>query len=304
MRCASANAGNTQTWISWLPALPMILSLAILCDFSPSIRGQNQSPQIRLEKAIENARSITNVEIQYDDLLWIKGKTISAAESNEWKRAMSTSYPFANDYTRISHITYSASGEKYRVESHTESSQTTNSVIFGEMAFDGKLWSGVSDFNNGSPSMTQQDGDNPNDLENPENPLVQPFLFLSRSSDDCVPCALRFVDLRSPDVLSGLILPDGENSNGVIHLSFPGLPRNGVNQLWSIAIDADDPDFKPTNISNIAYAGGLVRHNVEMIYTLSDYTNIGAYHFPMKLAWTQMDIPTNKLLAPTLRMTG
>jgi len=287
----------------------MILSLAILCGFSPSIRGQNQSPQIRLEKALENARSITNVEIQYDDMLWIKGKAISAAESNEWKRTMSTGYPFANDYTRISHITYSASGEKYRIESHTESPQTTNLVKLEEKAFDGKLWSSISSQaatleQDSRASMAQQDGDNQNDLENPLNPLLQPFLFLSRSSDDCVPCALRFVDLRSPDILNGLNLPDGENSNGVIHLSFRGLPRSGVDQLWSITIDDADPDFMPRRISDTVYAGNRLPFDAETSYTLSGYTNIGAHHFPTKLAYTAFYLPTNHLLAPTLASTG
>ncbi|HZQ48451.1 MAG TPA: redoxin domain-containing protein, partial [Verrucomicrobiae bacterium] len=149
-----------------------------------------------------------------------------------------------------------------------------------------------------------QDGDNQNDLENPLNPLLQPFLFLSRSSDDCKPCALRFVDLRSLDILNGLVLPDSENSNGMRHVSFPGLPLNGVNQLWSITLDNADADFKPLSISRTMYVGSGLPYALETTYTLSDYTNIGAYHFPMKLAHMDFKVPTNKLLAPTLASTG
>ncbi len=302
----TTNAGSAQAKIPWLAASsPIIFIFAILFGLSTTARGQNTSPRIRLEKALENARSITNVEIQYDDVLWIKGKPISAAESNDWERAMHTSYPFANDYTYITHNKYISSGGKYRAESRGESPQKTNINNFTEMAFDGKLW---SEFNKrgGSMdgSMVQQDGDNQNDLENPYNPLLQPFLFLSRFSDDCKPCALRFIDLRSPDILNGLVLPDSESSNGMRHVSFPGLPLNGVNQLWSIAIDDADPDFKPRSISRTMYAGSGLPYAVETTYTLSDYTNIGAYHFPMKLAHRDFNVPTNKLLAPTLASTG
>ena len=186
-------------------------------------------------------------------MLWIKGKPISAAESNDFTRTMKTSYPFSEDFTRTFHITYTSSGEKYRAESRNESSQSTNFIKFEEKAFDGKLW---SEFRSSGALMAQQDGDNPNDGENGYNPLIQPFLFLSRMSDDFFPGSLRFVDLRSPDVMNGLILPDAESSNGVLKVSFPGLALNGVNQLWNITMDAADPDFTPRTISNISHADG------------------------------------------------
>jgi len=290
--------------IPGLAASPIFFILVILCGFSAAACGQNAPLQIRLEKALESARSIANVEIQYDDVLWMKGKPISAAESNEWIRTEKTSYPFANDYTRISHITYIAAGEKYRTETRNESPQTTNVFKLAEKAFDGKLWSELSHFNNGEASMVQQDGDNQNDLENPLNPLVQPFLFLSRFSDDCHPCALRFVDLQSLDILNGLVLDDSESSEGTRHASFPGLPFNGSNQLWNITIDDTAPDFKPLTISKTMYGGSGSSNSFETKYTLSDYTNVGTYHFPTKLAYENFDVPANKLLAPTLMSTG
>jgi cytochrome c biogenesis protein CcmG/thiol:disulfide interchange protein DsbE len=280
-----ANAGNAQVITPALPVSPIILVLAILCGFSDAARGQNLSAQMRLEKALENARSITNIEIQYDDVLWIKGKPGS---------------PFTDDFTRTSHMTYTASNGKYREECRNESPQT-NIVKFTEKAFDGKLWSG---FSTGTRSMSQKDGDNPNDGENPSNPLIQPFLFLSRASDDCTRCNLRFTDLRSPNILNGLILPDAQSSNGVLHLSFPGLPLLGSNQLWSIALDVADPDFKPRSISRTIYGGSRSPFNFEATYILSGYTNVGAHSFPTKLAFRVLDVPTNKLLLPTLDSTG
>jgi thiol-disulfide isomerase/thioredoxin len=296
----TANMGNAQAKIPRLATSPIIFILLILCGLSGIARGQNAPLQIRLEKALENARAITNVEIRYDDMLWIKAKPISAAESNNFTRTMHASYPLANDFTRTEHITYIAAGGKYRCECRTESPQTTNILKFIQTAFDGKLW---SEFNGGN-WMVQQEGDRPNDGENPYNPLIQPFLFLSRASDDCLPGALRFVDLRSPDVLNGLILPDAESSNGMLRLSFPGLPRNGVNQLWSIAINDADPDFTPERISATSYAGDRSPYDVETTSSLSDYTNLGAYHFPTKLAWSMYEVPTNHLLVPTLTSTG
>jgi thiol-disulfide isomerase/thioredoxin len=249
-----------------------------------------------MEKALENARAITNVEIQFDNVLWIKGKPISAAASNEFLLTMHTNYPFANDSTRTSHFTYVAADGKYRSECRFESPPT-----FVQTAFDGKLW---SEFNGGD-LMVQQDGDMPGDPHDLHCPLIQPFLFLSRESDDCFPCGgLRFTDLRSPGILNGLILPDAESSNGVVHVSFSGLPRFGVNQLWSIAIDDADPDFMPRTISRTLYAGSQGTNDFQTTYTLSDYTNLGAYHFPTKLARTTFDVPTNKLLAPTFASTG
>jgi thiol-disulfide isomerase/thioredoxin len=296
-----ANAGNAQAQIPGLWASPIIVILAILCGLSAPARGQNAPPQILLEKAMENARSITNIEIQYDDMLWIKGKPISAAESNDFTRTMKTSYPFSQDFTRTFHITYTASGEKYRTESRNESPQSTNIIRFVQTTFDGGLW---SEFNGSTSYMIEQDGDMPGDKHNPTCPLIDQFLFLSRDSDDCFPCGLRFTDLRSPDILNGLILPDAETSNGVLHLSFPGLPRNGVNQLWNITMDATNPDFTPRTISNISYASSQSPGDIENVYTLSDYTNLGAFHFPTKIAYSGFNVPTNNLLAPTLAATG
>ena len=90
----------------------------------------------------------------------------------------------------------------------------------------------------------------------------------------------------------------------MLHLSFPGLPRNGVNQLWSISIDDADPDFKPRSISQTIYAGSQLPYNFEATYTFSAYTNLGAYRFPTRMAYRGFNVPTNQLVAPTLALTG
>src|SRR5580704_15500010 len=101
MSCQTANAGNAPAKLPWLAASPIIFILLILCGLSTPVRGQSVPLQTRLEKALENARSLTNIEIEYDDMLWIKGKPISAAESNEFTRTMKTRYIFSEDFTRI-----------------------------------------------------------------------------------------------------------------------------------------------------------------------------------------------------------
>jgi len=72
----------------------------------------------------------------------------------------------------------------------------------------------------------------------------------------------------------------------------PGLPRNGVNQLWNIAMNAGDPDFTPRTISNTSYAGSQSPGDIEIVYTLSDYTNLGAFHFPTKVAYSMFNVTT------------
>jgi thiol-disulfide isomerase/thioredoxin len=301
MNCQTADAGNARAQTPRPVISPVVFILLFLFGISGAARGQNASLQIRLEKALENARAITNVEIHYDDMLWLKGKPISVAESNDWTRTMRTSYPFSKDYIRTEHITYIAAGEKYWSEHRNESPNTTNIAKFIQTAFDGKLW---SEFDGSTTNMVEQDGDMPGDRQYPFCPLIQPFLFLSRQSDQHFPCGLRFTDLRDPDILNGLILPAAAKSNGVLQVSFSGLPRFGVNQLWSITANEASPDFTPRSISRTIYAAGRFPYDLKTIFTFSDYTNLGAYHFPTKMAYQDFEVPTNNPMTPTLVSTG
>jgi len=287
MSCRTANAGKARLNIPRLGASLVILILAIVCGLSAGARGENAPLQIRLEKALENARAVTNVEIQYDDILWSKGRPGAPP-------------PLSNDFTRTMHVTYTSAEGKYRTECRTES---PSAKVVGprEAAFDGQLF---ATFETDSRLMSQQDGNPPGETFNPLGPLIYPFLFLSRDSDDNFPCGLRFTDLRSPDILNGLILPAAESSNGTLHVSFTGLPRFGVDQLWSISIDGADPDFRPKSISETIFAGSQLRYDFKTTYTFLDYTNLGAYYFPTRIAYSILEMPTNRLLAPTLSMTG
>jgi cytochrome c biogenesis protein CcmG/thiol:disulfide interchange protein DsbE len=279
--------GNAQPEYPKVAPSRIILVLFVLCGISYSVLSQTTRPQISLEKALEHARAITNIEIHYDDVLWIQGMTNAPK-------------PFSNDFVRTCHISYIASNGKYRSECVTESPSTTNIVRIIQDTFDGKLWSEFSS----SGVMTEQDGDHPNDAENPYNPLVCPFLFHSPASDENFPGPLRFADLHDPDILRCLFLPAGEHSAHMNQMSFTGLPRNRVNQLWSIDIDDIDPDFKPRIISQTVYMGGQRPFENVTTYILSDYTNLDRYYFPTKIAYRSVSIPTNHLLSPMLELTG
>jgi cytochrome c biogenesis protein CcmG, thiol:disulfide interchange protein DsbE len=297
----TANAGNAQAMGPRLATSPLIFILIILWGLSGTVRGEDAPLQIRLEKALENARAITNVEIHYDDFLWIKGRPESAAFTNDYARKMQTKYIFDKDFTRTMHVSYIASGVKYRSESQNESAQTTNLIKLQQTAFDGKLWAA---FSSSSDQMVEQDGDMPGG-DQPFCPLVLPLLFLSRASEEIGPnSSLRFTDLRDPDILDGLILPTAEDSGGTHQFSFPGLPRDGVRQLWSITFGGADPDFRPEKISVIGYGDGKSPSDMESTYLFSDYTNIGAYYFPARMAYTVFNASTNHLQAPTLSLTG
>lgn len=153
-------------------------------------------------------------------------------------------------------------------------------------------------------SMVQQDGNMPGNHISPTCPLIQPFLFLTGNSDEAFFYGLRFTDLRSSDILNGLILPDAKSSNGTIRLTFEGLPMNGAVQSWSVEIDEADPDFKPRRISRVIHWDGKSPIDFQTIFTLSEYTNIAGYHFPLKLAFTDYRVPKNTEEAPILSSTG
>jgi hypothetical protein len=69
---------------------------------------------MRLEKALESARAITNIEIQYDDLVWLKGRP----DAPDWASIL------REDFTRTCHIKYDSSGSNYLSETHCESPST------------------------------------------------------------------------------------------------------------------------------------------------------------------------------------
>src|SRR6185369_14664547 len=135
--------------------------------------------QIRFQKSLENARSITNVEIQMLDTLWINDPAMLKALN-------------VNVFSRTFQYSYVSSGQKYRAECKLISGSQTNLVQLREAAFDGTTF---SSYDADQRYLTRQTGNSPGDNEeSPENPLIAPFMFLTKQTDGCINCILRFAD--------------------------------------------------------------------------------------------------------------
>jgi hypothetical protein len=129
-----------------------------------------------------------------------------------------------------------------------------------QTAFDGKLFTSCD----GGPLLVEKDGDLSNHELDTTCPLILPFRFITRESDDGSLSALTFTDLRSPGILNGLILPEAASSNGMFYLSFPGLPHLGVDQQCGLAIADSAPGFEPASITWSAFGGSQVTDNSQM----------------------------------------
>src|SRR4051794_23556548 len=103
------------------------LLLTLACCLPAPSQEFPLSLQMRLGRALEDARSISNIEVRLVETLWFKGEEGNPA-------------PLDKDHTITNQVSYIASGSKYRTESHSTAS-STNIVRAKESAFDGKLYS-------------------------------------------------------------------------------------------------------------------------------------------------------------------
>jgi hypothetical protein len=236
--------------------------------------------QQRLERSLRDAGSISNAEIRVIDTLWTKKPA--------WlKGAAESSRTFEYSYVR--------SGQKYRAACKLISATDTNVARLFESTFDGTSYVCYdADRRYMTKSSTYQFGER-GECQN--SPLVAPFMFLSRQSDDCRSCLLRFADIAAPDFTNGQILPKGKDSRGLLHISVPGLPLGKQPTLWSIGIDETGDAFTPKTISWVAPGLGF-----EVIYRLLNYTNLGTYRFPTTIEWTARAYPLTA--SPSLLSTG
>jgi thiol-disulfide isomerase/thioredoxin len=183
--------------------------------------------------------------------------------------------------------TYIVSGPKFRSTCKLVSAADTNAIKLLEDAFNGTSF--VS-YNADARRMTRQAKIPP--IASGElvvSPLIVPFLFLSKNSDDCPGCLLRFVDIVSPDFAKGLILPKGQPSNGLLHISMPGLPLAKKPTSWKIDMDEAGDSFTPKAVTYIIEAGGV------LTFTLLNYTNLGGYQFPTAIKCVQTTYPPTTL---------
>lgn len=248
--------------------------LGLLCSLRVA-SSASQELQARLQNSLKSARSLTNVEIQ---LLHTSIYPTSPKES---------------DFSSTYQYTYIASGPKFRATCKLVSATHTNTTKLSEAAFNGTSY---VTYSADTRLMTRQDkisGSGSSELI--ASPLIAPFLFLAKNADTCPGCPLRFSDIVSPDFAKGLILPKGQQSNGVLHIVMPGLPLGKKPTSWKIDIDETGDSFTPKAVTITIDAG------MELAYTLLNYTNLGGYQFPTTVKCIASAYPPTS--PPTVKST-
>jgi len=239
-----------------------------------------QDVQARFEKSMKDAKSVGKLEIEFLDTLWMPNGI----------------GPIKRPFSRTIQYSYITSGMKHRARSKVVSATETNLAKLFESAFDGKSFSSFDGDNRYMTRMTRNSTKLPIDSgQSAFNPLIAPFMFLTKHSDDCIVCALHFTDLVSmTDVPT---LPKGQWSGGVIELSVGGLSLMKQPTTWRIALDETSDSFTPKTISQVVF--GQKR---EVLYKLLNYTNLGAYQFPARIEHIETSYPPTS--PPTVLSTG
>jgi hypothetical protein len=257
------------------------LILAALFGFLATCIG-GPDLQTRLENSLKDARSISNVEMRVIDILW-QDKSVGAGGVTK------------ADFSRTFEYSYIRSGQKYRAACKLISATDTNVARLFESTFDGTSYVCYdADRRYMTKSSTYQFGER-GECQN--SPLVAPFMFLSRQSDDCFSCLLRFADIVAPGFTNGLTLPKGKESSGLLHITVPERPMGKQPTQWSIRIDETGDSLTPKTMSRVMPGFGA-----EVIYRLLNYTNLGTYRFPITIEWTAKAYPLTA--SPSLLSTG
>jgi hypothetical protein len=233
----------------------------------------SQDVQARFEKSLKDAKSIGSVEIEILDTFWLS----------------------VGDFSRTFEYSYIASGVKYRAACKLISGSQTNLVRLSKSAFDGNSY---SSYDEDMRYMARRNDNPPGDRAlSPFNPLIAPFMFLTRQSDECGPCMLRFTDIISDKWTNGFVLPSGQLSGDLLEISMPGLRLNKQATIWKITIDKAGDSFSPKMIRTVAPG---VEH--EVVYRFLNYTNLRTYQFPTKIEWARSSYPPSS--PPTVLATG
>src|SRR5581483_8066078 len=261
-----------------------LLPLIFVLSWLPLTGAAVNDVQSRFEKSLQEAKSLPTVELEWLDTLWIKDP--------QALQAMKVS---KTEFCRTLQYSYVASGPKYRAYCRLISGTETNLVREAESAFDGSVF---SSYLGDSRRMVTRNG-NPHWGEglSSANPLIAPFSFLTRQSDSCFDCMLRFTDITSDEAGAGLTLPVGERSDGLIQISIPGQVHAHQATIWQISIDEGGGAFTPKVITMIDPGD-----KVQMVNRLLNYTNLSGYRFPSRIEWTHSSYPFTS--PPTLLATG
>ncbi len=245
----------------------------LLCLTPLICLAQEPNPEIQaqFQKSLNSARSLTNLEIQMLDTLWLKNLT----GSNDPKDS-------GNSFYRTFQYSYLLSGQKYRASCKLISASQTNLVRFREAAFDG---TNFFTYDADERYLTRKMESAPFDtVEPPNNPLAAPFMFLASQKSDRIGCVLRFTDILLPGFADHFIFPKGKQADGDIQINLPGIPIMNQPTLWKIFLDPQSDSFAPKMIQQVAATS-------ETVYELLAYTNLGTYKFPSIIAWRSTIYP-------------
>ena len=115
---------------------------------------------------------------------------------------------------------------------------------------------------------------------------VKEFVRVFEYSDNCMECMLRFTDIASSGFASGVNLPSGQSSNGVMEISLPGLDLGRQPTTWKIVIIEGGDSFTPSEVDMVTPG-----RKAELVNRLFNYTNIGAFRFPSRIESTAYRFP-------------
>lgn len=248
----------------------LILATALAC--SPFVSRADPGLQDRFEKSLQNARGISGIEVDWLDTYTLKDPAIL-------KKLKATTPTFSRTF-QYSFIT---SGTKFRAVRTLVSSTHRKVEKLSESAFDGSKYATYTgDERNMTVNTVSAPGDN---SESSHNPLVAPFMFLSKYSDDCRNCKLRFTDLTSEAFTNAVVLR-GEKRDGAYKISLPGLTLGNQPTTWTIDIDEHGDEFMPKVVRFVSPGS-----KYEVVHNFLEYTNVGAYRFPSRIEWTMTSYP-------------
>jgi hypothetical protein len=233
------------------------------------VSSADQDVQARFEKSLSDAKSLPGVEIEYLDTLSITNPA--------FLKMLKTSN--GKGYSRTFQYMYISSGLKYRATEKLISGTESNLVMSTESAFDGKSY---YTYDGETRAMTKNGLNEPPEGLSHQNPLIAPFAFLTKLTDDGRMHILRFTDIISEEFTKGFALPTGLRTNGLLEITIPGLPAGGQTTLWKIAIDESGDSFTPKSVESICPGRGI-----QSVSKLLDYTNLGAYQFPSRIEWAE-----------------
>lgn len=212
--------------------------------------------QQRIERAIEKLRQLDALEIEAVDELHADMGELGLPE-----------------FGRRTWLKFLKSGSKYRVECTNEpvrsppaNTSNTNLVQKVVVTYDGATWSTyVDDYRYLVLGRTNPPGD-PSPC--PLNPVLAPFVFLSKESDECKPCRIWWDDVASGNALTNLSYKGSILSNGLLEVTFAGLQLEGKTQYWSIVLDAQGTGFEPRLIKRV------IADTAIMEFVFESYTNV------------------------------